>query len=194
MTQAHPISLCVFCGSSLGPIEFVEATKQLGLRLAASQVSVVYGGGNIGLMGILADSILESDGRVIGVIPQFLIEMEVAHHGLSELVVVDSMHERKAEMASRSDAFVALPGGFGTMEEFFEVLTWLQLGLHSKPCVLLNLHGFYTPLLQFFSDANKTGYISNDSMALLRVCTTIDELIDLTESLAHQERFREDKI
>jgi uncharacterized protein (TIGR00730 family) len=155
---------------------------------------VVFGGGKIGLMGVLADAMLQQDGRVIGVIPQFLIDLEVAHHGLSELVVVDSMHGRKAEMASRSDAFVALPGGFGTLEEFFEVLTWLQLGLHQKPCILLNISGFFTPLLHFLRSSAEQGFISSESMSLITICESVDELIERVTSLPHEERFREDQI
>lgn len=154
----------------------------------------MYGGGNIGLMGILADATLEASGEVIGVIPQFLIDLEVAHRSLTKLIVVESMHERKAEMASRADAFVALPGGFGTMEEFFEVLTWLQLDLHNKPCILLNVNGFYTPLLHFLRASHESGFISTSSMDLITVCETIEELMHLILDLPEKDRFREERI
>jgi uncharacterized protein (TIGR00730 family) len=193
MGKAHPLNLCVFCGSSLGSEPYVQAATELAAKLAQENVSVTYGGGNIGLMGVLADSVLEHDGKITGVIPQFLIDLEVAHTGLTELIVVDSMHERKAEMAKRADAFVALPGGFGTLEEFFEVLTWLQLGLHKKPCILLNVDGFYTPLLEFLDSAHRTGLISNVSMSLITVCNSIDELMRVVESLPTSSRFREDR-
>src|SRR5262245_21660092 len=135
-------SVCVFCGSNLGdkPI-YREMAAQVGRRLAALGLTLVYGGGNVGLMGVLADAALEAGGRVIGIIPQALADWEVAHAGLTELVIVQSMHERKARMADAADAFLALPGGFGTFEEFCEVLTWSQLGLHKKPCGLLNVGG-----------------------------------------------------
>jgi uncharacterized protein (TIGR00730 family) len=186
-------SLCVFCGSASGEPLYQEAAYQLGERLAKSGITLVYGGGNIGLMGILADAVLKHSGRVIGVIPQFLIDLEVAHHGLSELIVVTSMHERKAEMAARANAFVALPGGFGTLEEFFEVLTWLQLGLHDKPCILLNVNGYYAPLLNFLRSPEGAGFISAESMRLINVCDTIDELMSLVSSLPHEDHFQEER-
>lgn len=186
-------ALCVFCGSASGDHLYQQVAEDLGIRLATSGTSLVYGGGKIGLMGVLAEAALAHGGKVIGVIPQFLIDLEVAHSGLTELITVNSMHERKAEMAARSDAFVALPGGFGTMEEFFEVLTWLQLGLHTKPCILLNVNGFYTPLLQFLHSSHDAGFISDKSMALLTVCSTVDELMNIIRSVGNNSSFHEER-
>lgn len=146
-------SLCVFCGSSVGSKPgFVDAAVALGKTLAEHRIRLVYGGGRVGLMGAIADATLAAGGEAVGVIPQHLVDREVAHQGLTELRVVHSMHERKALMAELSDGFVALPGGLGTLEEFFEVWTWGQLGLHRKPYGLLNVNGFYDPLIQFIDD------------------------------------------
>jgi hypothetical protein len=146
--------ICVFCGSSPGARPcYAEAARALAQYLAANKITVVYGGGNVGLMGTLADATLEAGGEIIGVIPQALLDREVSHSRLPDLRVVGSMHERKAIMAELSDAFIAMPGGFGTFEEFCEVLTWTQLGLHRKPCGLLNVEGYYEPLLALFDHA-----------------------------------------
>jgi uncharacterized protein (TIGR00730 family) len=184
-------SLCVFCGSSPGQPHFQSAAKDFGRAIAEHQLDLVYGAGKRGLMGLMADAALRSGGKVIGVIPQFLIDLEVAHTGLTELVIVRSMHERKAEMASRADAFVALPGGFGTLEEFFEVLTWLQLDLHRKPCILFNVDGFFTPLISFLRSSQHAGFISSESMDLITVCTTIDELLNLVLHSSSPNGFQE---
>ena len=142
--------LCVFCGSSVGvKPAYAEAAAAFGTLLATRGIVLVYGGGNVGLMGVIADAALAAGGEVIGVIPRALADREIAHTGVSELRVVDSMHTRKAMMADLSDAFVAMPGGVGTFEEFFEAITWTQLGLHRKACGLLNVNGFYTPLAAF---------------------------------------------
>ncbi|MDZ4819863.1 MAG: TIGR00730 family Rossman fold protein, partial [Planctomycetota bacterium] len=138
----------------------------------------VYGGGNVGLMGLLADAALAAGGRVIGVIPQALMAKELGHRGVTDLRIVDSMHTRKALMADLSDAFIAMPGGFGTFEEFCEVLTWSQLGLHRKACGLLNVAGFYTPLLQLFNDATKHGFVRGEHRDLVIVEPTIEPLLD----------------
>lgn len=146
--------ICVFCGSSRGRSPaFAAAAVSLGEELVADGLELVYGGGNVGLMGVLADAVLEAGGRVIGVIPRSLVEREVAHFGLSELRVVDSMHERKQLMHELSDAFVALPGGIGTFEELFETLTWGQLGIHAKPCGILDVEGYYRPLVELLDGA-----------------------------------------
>jgi uncharacterized protein (TIGR00730 family) len=145
---------CVFCGSSTGlNPAFAESARALGAELARRGIGVVYGGGNVGLMGVLADAALGAGGEVIGVIPRGLVARELAHGDITKLHVVGSMHERKALMARLSDAFIALPGGFGTLEEFCEAVTWTQLGVHAKPCGLLNVDGFYDALLAFFSHA-----------------------------------------
>ena len=152
--------MCVFCGSnSGGRPSYANAARSLARILVANGIAIVYGGGKVGLMGALADAALEAGGEVIGVIPQSLVEKEVSHRGLTELRVVGSMHERKAQMAGLSDAFIALPGGFGTFEEFCEVLTWTQLGLQRKPCGILNVDGYYDQLLSFFDHAEKEQFL-----------------------------------
>lgn len=142
-------SLCVYCGSNSGakPI-YAERAAELGRRIAAEGLALVYGGGNVGLMGTVADAALEAGGEVIGVIPEHLMQWEVAHRGVTRLEVVRSMHERKARMFDLADGFVALPGGFGTLDEMFEMLTWRQLGLGDKPCAFLDVDGFFAPLMQ----------------------------------------------
>jgi len=153
-------SLCVFCGSNLGAdTAFAAVAADFGRLLAQSDVTLVYGGGRVGLMGVVADAVLEAGGRAVGVIPRGLWEREVGHRGLTELHVVESMHERKALMASLSDAFVALPGGLGTLEEIFEVWTWGQLGIHRKPCGFLDAAGYFTPLMTFLDQAVLAGFI-----------------------------------
>jgi uncharacterized protein (TIGR00730 family) len=146
--------LGVFCGSSHGanPV-YAEAAKNAGGELARHDIGLVYGGGNVGLMGVIADAVLAGGGEVIGVIPEALMAKELGHRGIQDLRVVKTMHERKALMADLSDGFIALPGGIGTFEEFFEIVTWAQLGLHSKPCALLNVNGFYDPLLHLLDHA-----------------------------------------
>ena len=146
--------ICVFCGSNAGArSEYAEAARALATILAERKLGIVYGGGNVGLMGVLADAALARGGEVIGVIPQKLVDKEVAHRGVTELRIVETMHERKALMNDLSDAFLALPGGFGTLDEFFEVLTWAQLGFHGKPCALLNVAGYYDGMLAMLDHA-----------------------------------------
>lgn len=146
--------ICVFCGSSAGnDLAFRQAAEALGQALVQQNITLVYGGGNIGLMGVIADQVMRAGGQVIGVIPRQLLEKELAHHGITELRVVGSMHERKALMAELADGFIALPGGYGTVEEFSEVLTWGQLGLHSKPMGMLNVSGYFDHLLRFLDHA-----------------------------------------
>jgi uncharacterized protein (TIGR00730 family) len=146
--------ICVFCGSNAGArSEYAEAARTLATVLAERKLGIVYGGGNVGLMGVLADAALARGGEVIGVIPRKLVEKEVGHRGVTELRIVETMHERKALMNDLSDAFIALPGGFGTFDEFFEVLTWSQLGFHGKPCALLNVAGYYDGLLTMLDHA-----------------------------------------
>ena len=152
--------VCVFCGSSVGNRStYRDAAVAMGTVLAAKGIGLVYGGGNVGLMGVVADAVLAGGGDVIGVIPQSLADREVAHLGVTDLRVVDSMHTRKAMMADLADAFIAMPGGVGTFEEFFEAVTWTQLGVHRKPCGLLNAGGFYTPLEAFIDQAVTEGFI-----------------------------------
>ena len=152
--------LCVFCGSSVGlNPSFAAAASVLGAALARRNIELVFGGGNVGLMGVVADAALAAGGRVIGVIPHALVARELAHQGVTTLHVVNSMHERKALMAELSDGFVALPGGFGTLEEFCEAVTWTQLGVHAKPCGLLNVDGFYDGLLAFLDHAMQEQFL-----------------------------------
>ena len=144
-------SIAVFCGSSEGASTiYKESAVELGHVLAKREITLIYGGANVGLMGTVADAVLDQGGRVIGVLPFFLQNREIAHKGLTELIIVDSMHERKAKMAELADGFIALPGGPGTMEEFFEIFTWGQLGLHSKPCGLLNINQYFDPIVSMF--------------------------------------------
>lgn len=146
--------ICVFCGSSSGKSkEFMEAATLLGQELVSHNIGLVYGGSNVGLMGRIADSVLEGGGEAVGVIPHSLVSKEVAHTGLTELRVVNSMHERKAAMVDLADGFIALPGGLGTLEELFEVMTWAQLGFHQKPCAMLNVNGYYDSLIAFLDHA-----------------------------------------
>jgi uncharacterized protein (TIGR00730 family) len=163
-------SICVFCGSSVGAKPaFIGAAIALGKVLAEQKIRLVYGGGRVGLMGAIADSALNNGGEVTGVIPQHLVDREVAHQGLSELRIVQSMHERKALMAESSDAFIAMPGGLGTLEEFFEVWTWGQLGLHRKPYALLNVAGFYDPLVQFIDQLVALKFVKPEHRRMLIV-------------------------
>jgi uncharacterized protein (TIGR00730 family) len=160
--------LSVFCGSNTGkrPV-YRAAAEQLGTLLVERGIELVYGGGNIGLMGVLADTVLAAGGRAIGVIPESLMSKEVGHTGLTELRIVNSMHERKALMSDLSDGFIALPGGFGTFEEFCEVVTWSQLGLQSKPCGLLNVENYYAPLLELFDHAVREGFLREENRRLV---------------------------
>jgi len=160
--------ICVFCGSNLGNRgEYRAAAEQLASVLVQGGIELIYGGGNIGLMGVLADTVLAAGGKVIGVIPESLMAREVGHLGLTELRIVGSMHERKALMSDLSDAFLALPGGFGTLEEFCEVVTWSQLGIQEKPCGLLNVAGYYDPLLRLFDLAVSEGFLHPDNRQLV---------------------------
>ena len=171
--------ICVFAGSSAGARpEYRAAAEELGRTLAKRQVNVVFGGGQVGLMGALADAVLAGHGHVIGVIPEKLVAREIAHTGLSDLRIVSSMHERKAMMADLADAFVALPGGWGTLEEFFEVLTWAQLGLHQKPCVLLNVAGYFDGLLSFLEHSINERFVRRENGALVLVATSVDGMLE----------------
>jgi uncharacterized protein (TIGR00730 family) len=162
--------LCVFCGSSSGNgPAYVEAARAFGRVLAENDIGLVYGGARVGLMGAVADAALERDGEVVGVIPRALVDREIAHTGLSELRVVQTMHERKALMAELSDGFVALPGGTGTLDEFFEVWTWAQLGIHSKPCGLLNVGGYYDGLSGFLDHLVAEGFLRHSYRAMLAI-------------------------
>lgn len=172
-------SICVFAGSNPGERpDYVQAARELGRRAAERGLRVVYGGGRVGLMGELADAVLRAGGEVIGVIPEALLRKEVGHGALTDLRVVDTMHERKALMADLSDGVIALPGGLGTLEELFEMLTWGQLGIHKKPCGLLNAAGYYDDLLDFLDKAVREGFIRPAHRGLVLSAAEVDELID----------------
>lgn len=169
----------VFCGSNTGTEPaYSAAARGLGAELANRGIGLVYGGGKVGLMGIVADAVLAAGGEVTGIIPQHLWGKEVGHDGLTELLVVRSMHERKLAMADRADGFVALPGGVGTFEELFEVLTWTQLGIHDKPVGVLDVAGFYTPLLAFLDTAVATGFLSEGHRDILQSATEPADILD----------------
>jgi uncharacterized protein (TIGR00730 family) len=180
-----PKSICVFAGSSPGasPL-FAEVARALGRELALRGCGLVYGGGNVGLMGVVADAALAAGGHVTGVIPEFLVERELAHRGLSRLEVVRSMHERKDTMAQLSDGFVALPGGFGTLEELFEVVTWALLGLHEKPCGLINVGGYYDSLLAFLDGAVSAQFVKAAQRSMLIAGGDVRALLDRFDALA----------
>lgn len=172
-------AICVFCGSNPGvqPI-YGQVAAELGAALARRGLVTVYGGARVGLMGRVADGALRAGGRVVGVLPRFLAGKEIAHADLTELVLVESMHERKAHMADRADAFIALPGGFGTLEELFEIVTWSQLQLHRKPCGVLNIEGFYDPLCAQIDYAVRDGFLTPAHRELLVVESEIEALLD----------------
>lgn len=184
-------SICVFCGSSSGKKSiYKESAVELGQLMAQKNYELIYGGGSIGLMGIIADTIMNHQGTVTGVIPQFLYDLEVGHDGVSNLIIVDSMHERKQRMAELADAFVAMPGGIGTLEELFEIFTWSQLKLVNRPVFLLNVNGYFDGLIQFLDSMVKEGFfkqhtrntliVENDPFSLIN---TIDKLKDGTGEL-----------
>ena len=170
--------ICVFCGSSPGARpEYVQAARQLGVIIAQRKIGLVFGGGRVGMMGQLAQAALENGGEVIGVIPKELYEKKVAFAGISDLRVVGSMHERKALMAELSDGFMALPGGLGTLEEIFEIVTWAQLGMHHKPCGLLNVAQYYTQLLAFLDQVMAQGFIDTAHRSMILTAENPEELL-----------------
>lgn len=175
--------ITVFCGSNAGNHEtFVNTARQLGKTLAQQKIGVVYGGARIGLMGAVADGALLEGGEVIGVIPGFLRGVEIEHTGLTEIYHVESMHQRKAKMDELSDGVIALPGGYGTMEEFFEMLTWAQLGLHKKPVALLNVAGFYDGLLNLLQNMVDKGFLTNANQNMLIIGDSIDGVLEAMKS------------
>ncbi|MDX1802772.1 MAG: TIGR00730 family Rossman fold protein [Alcanivorax sp.] len=172
-------TVCVYCGSSPGNhARFAEAATALAAELVARDLTLVYGGASVGTMGVLADAMMRDGGRVIGIIPDALMHREIGNDHVSELQVVGSMHARKAAMAEQSDAFIALPGGMGTLEEIFEILTWAQLGFHHKPCALLNVNGYYDALIDFLDQAVAQGFLKPGHRQLLQVHTSPQSLLD----------------
>jgi uncharacterized protein (TIGR00730 family) len=180
--------IAIFCGSSRTPTLHDEAAAAFARALVARGIGVVYGGGRVGLMGVVADAALAAGGEVIGVMPQHLVDLEVAHRGVSRLEVVSSMHERKARMAELAEAFIAMPGGAGTLEEIFEAWTWGQLGLHEKPCALLDLGGFYGPLIEQLRLMARTGYVGQPQLDALGIVSDADEFLEFVDSYRHPSR------
>ena len=179
MTMSALKRICVFCGSSVGARpSYAAAARDLGSTLADRGLGVVFGGGKVGLMGVLADAALAAGGEVIGVIPDVLVAREIGHDGLTRLHVVRSMHERKTLMADLADAFIALPGGHGTFEEFFEAVTWTQLGIHQKPCGLLNVESYYDPLLALRDRAVAEGFVREVNRSLVLDASDVPTLLD----------------
>jgi uncharacterized protein (TIGR00730 family) len=174
------MNVAVFCGSSAGsdPV-YANTAKSLGALMASKSHTLIYGGGKVGIMGIVADAVLKSGGEVIGVIPQFLMDREVGHSGITRLEVVQSMHQRKQRMADLAQAFIAYPGGWGTLEELAEILTWRQLGLINHPVVLLNVNDFFTPLLQQLRLMSQQGFVRKENLEILRVAKTPEEALSL---------------
>lgn len=171
--------ITVFCGSSFGnEAIYKEQATLLGQTLAKHNIELVYGGANVGLMGAVADGVLNEGGKVIGVLPDFLRSKEIAHLGLTELILVESMHERKTKMNDLCDGVIALPGGFGTLEELFEMVTWAQLGLHKKPIAVLNINGFYDSLIELTNTMVEKGFLKNVNQEMLLVSDNIDDLLD----------------
>ncbi len=178
MSQPLPRSLCVYCGSSVGnDTRYVEIAQEVGKLLAANDIRLVYGGGNVGLMGVVADAVMANGGSVLGVIPVGLFATEQGHRGITELVEVASMHERKALMAAESDAFLALPGGLGTLEELAEILTWAQLGIHDHPVGVLDVDGFWQPVVEFLDGAVAAGFMRPANRSLLRVIDRVEDIL-----------------
>ncbi len=175
--------VCVYCASSSKVnSQYVETARKLGKILAENDLELVYGGGSVGLMGVLADSVLENGGRVTGVIPRFMVEVEWQHNGLTELVLTETMHERKEKMAELADAVVALPGGCGTMEELLEMITWKQLGIHSQPIVIVNVNEYYTHLLAQFQQAADELFMRPQHLEMWSVVTDADEVLRAIEN------------
>lgn len=185
----HMKNIVVFCGSSAGrdPV-YMEQAFQLGAALAQRHIGLVYGGAKVGLMGAVADGALQAGGKVIGVLPHFLQQKELAHNGLTDLILVDTMHERKTKMNELSDGVIALPGGFGTMEELFEMLTWGQLGLHQKPVGMLNVNGFYNALHQLSQTMTEKGFLSAANRDMLLYSDRIDDLLAKMEQYQPVEK------
>ncbi|HTZ56592.1 MAG TPA: TIGR00730 family Rossman fold protein [Acidobacteriaceae bacterium] len=178
MGESSQRRICVFCGSNIGArLEYRAEAVALGKLLGETGIGLVYGGAQVGLMGAMADSALENGGQVLGVIPRALAGVEVAHQRLTRLVLVETMHERKALMAREADAFVALPGAFGTLDEFFEILTWAQLGIHEKPCALINTAGYFDHLLTFLQSTVNEGFLKPKNYALIQVAQNAGEAL-----------------
>ncbi len=190
-------SVCVFCGSSMGKQAiYKNAAYDLGKKIARENFSLIYGGGRVGLMGILANAVLEHGGQVIGVIPEFLYNHELGHDGVSELIIVDSMHERKKKMADLADGFIAMPGGIGTLEELFEIFTWAQLALIKKPVAIFNVNHFYDNIMELLHKMSEEGFVNIETVASLISSQNIQELFDTMKAfkfIENPNRFRFDR-
>ncbi len=183
------MNICIFCGSSFGNDDaYRRAAETTGKLLARRGIGLVFGGGHVGLMGVVADAVLSEGGRVTGVIPRALAEREVAHEGLTKLIVVESMHERKAEMAKRADGFIALPGGAGTLEEAFEQWTWAQLGVHQKPCGFLNVNGYFDPLQVMIEKMTREGFLKPEYADILVFSDDPSQILSAFESYSPPAR------
>ena len=187
MNPGAPANVCVYCGSSSGgEPHFADRARELGARLAARDVGLVYGGGRVGLMGIVADAVLDGGGRAYGVIPRHLVDLETAHRGLTALDIVATMHERKARMEQLSSGFIVLPGGLGTFEEVFEILTWNQIGLIAKPVVFLDSKGYFAPLFHAFEHMIDAGFVNADCRVLMQRADDVEEAITIATGPAPQ--------
>jgi uncharacterized protein (TIGR00730 family) len=185
-------SLCVYCGSSIGSSPAYEkAARSLAKAMVSEQIDLVYGGGNVGLMGIIADEVLSLGGKVTGVIPKALMDYEVGHHGLTHLYIVKDMHERKAKMAELASGFIAMPGGIGTLEELFEALTWSQLGFHDKPIGLLNVNGFYDGLIRFVQHLVKQGFLKSQHASLMMYEDDAPALMERFKSFVPKQQVKQ---
>lgn len=177
------MNICVYCGSSPGKNdEIIQQAALLGKLMCKRGHNLVYGGASRGIMGVLADSVMNNGGEVVGVIPKNLFKKEVAHPGITELITVDGMHQRKSIMADRADTFLALPGGFGTLEELFEIITWNQIGIINKPVVVYNLDGYFDSLIQMIDHAVETGFIKPRNRKILRIAETLEDCLEFCES------------
>ncbi len=176
--EASVRTACVYCGSSHGadPL-YAEVAEDLGQAMVRNGIRLVYGGGRVGLMGVVADAVMNAGGEAIGIIPQHIHDLEPQHHGLSELIVVDNMHTRKKMMADRSQAFVILPGGFGTLDECFEIITWKHLKLHDHPVIFVNVNGYWDPLLEVIEHMAESGFVRDTYKRLFTVATTVEDVI-----------------
>jgi uncharacterized protein (TIGR00730 family) len=182
MPQPNLPSICVFCGSSNGADPaYVQTAKELGQRIAAAGLGLVFGGATVGLMGVLADAALAGGAEVIGVMPEVLMDREIANRGITHFHVVKTMHERKALMYDHADAFIVLPGGYGTLDEFMEIVTWAQLKIHQKPCILLNINGYYDSFLAFLDHAVAQGFIKPENRRLIQVADDAEAALTITQ-------------
>ena len=176
------MNICIYCGSSPGrDKEIREQASNLGRLIAERGHHLVYGGSSLGVMGIVADAVMENNGEVIGIIPKGLFNKEVAHQGITTLITVENMHQRKYMMAERADAFLALPGGFGTLEELFETITWNQLGIHDKPVTLFNLNGFFNPLIKMIDHSQNMGFIKPENRKIFKIAETLEQCLRFSE-------------